>query len=635
MAGRGDNSRARPSVGVDTEPLRQAITGVVRSIAGGPEVEVSFSAERPGLAGERVRLPEISRRPTAQEIAVTRGLGDAMALRLGCHDADLHATLAPQGSEARVIFDAVEQARVESLGSVRMPGIGMNIAAMNSEKYAKANFNLISKQDDAPMAEAMAMLVREKITGQKAPESAGQVLDLWRPYFDKTIGKDLGELSGLVDDQKAFSRIVRRMLTSMQMAEDMSEEDVDPDAEDAENDEEQPRSNETQEEQVEEEAGSDAAPAEQSEASQEQMEEGEMDGAEMSEDEMSDDMDEDSETPGETRRPATPFDDFNEKVDYRIFTQEFDEEITAEELCDEAELDRLRAFLDKQLSHLQGAVGRLANRLQRRLMAQQNRSWDFDVEEGYLDPARLVRLIIDPMQPLSFKRERDTKFRDTVVSLVIDNSGSMRGRPITVAATCADILARTLERSGVKVEILGFTTKAWKGGQSRESWLANGKPSAPGRLNDLRHIIYKSADAPWRRARRNLGLMMREGLLKENIDGEALMWAHNRLINRPEQRKIMMMISDGAPVDDSTLSVNPGNYLERHLRAVIEQIETRSPVELLAIGIGHDVTRYYRRAVTIVDADELAGAMTEQLAALFEDTSTLPAAKAGRARRAG
>jgi len=354
----------------------------------------------------------------------------------------------------------------------------------------------------------------------------------------------------------------------------------------------------------------------------------------MSDDEMYDEADDHSETPGETRRPNSPFDDFNEKVDYHIFTQEFDEEITAEELCDEAELDRLRAFLDKQLAHLQGAVGRLANRLQRRLMAQQNRSWDFDLEEGYLDPARLVRLIIDPMQPLSFKKERDTKFRDTVVSLVIDNSGSMRGRPITVAATCADILARTLERSGVKVEILGFTTKAWKGGQSREQWLASGKPASPGRLNDLRHIIYKSADAPWRRARRNLGLMMREGLLKENIDGEALMWAHNRLIGRPEQRKIMMMISDGAPVDDSTLSVNPGNYLERHLRAVIEQIETRSPVELLAIGIGHDVTRYYRRAVTIVDADELAGAMTEQLAALFEDTSGA-AGSSRRVRRAG
>jgi cobaltochelatase CobT len=634
MAGRGDNVRPKSGTVIDTEPLRQAITGCVRSIAGDAEVEVVFANERPGLAGDRMRLPEISKRPTAQEIAVTRGLGDSMALRLACHNSDMHATMSPQGADARLIFDAVEQARVESIGARRMQGMASNIRAMNTEKYAKANFGLINTQEDAPLAEAVAMMVREKLTGEKPPESAGKVLDLWRSFIEDKASADLDNLSTVVEDQKAFSKLIRKMLTSMQMAEDFGDDDDQQESQETESEEDQPASNEMEEEQVEEEAGSDATPAEESEASQEQMEDGEMDGAEMSEDEMSDDLDEDSETPGETRRPNSPFDDFNEKVDYRIFTEEFDEEIRAEELCDEAELDRLRAFLDKQLAHLQGAVGRLANRLQRRLMAQQNRSWDFDLEEGYLDPARLVRLIIDPMQPLSFKKERDTKFRDTVVSLVIDNSGSMRGRPITVAATCADILARTLERSGVKVEILGFTTKAWKGGQSREQWLASGKPPSPGRLNDLRHIIYKSADAPWRRARRNLGLMMREGLLKENIDGEALMWAHNRLINRPEQRKIMMMISDGAPVDDSTLSVNPGNYLERHLRAVIEQIETRSSVELLAIGIGHDVTRYYRRAVTIVDADELAGAMTEQLAALFEDTSTTPS-RSGRMRRAG
>ena len=357
-----------------------------------------------------------------------------------------------------------------------------------------------------------------------------------------------------------------------------------------------------------------------------------MEAGEADAEEMAEDMDAEAETPGESRRPSQPFSDFPEQVDYKVFTTEFDEVITAEELCDEAELERLRAFLDKQLANLQGVVGRLANRLQRRLMAQQNRAWDFDLEEGYLDTARLVRVVIDPMQPLSFKQERDTNFRDTVVTLLLDNSGSMRGRPITVAATCADILARTLERCGVKVELLGFTTRAWKGGQSREAWLERGKPAHPGRLNDLRHIIYKSADAPWRRARRNLGLMMREGLLKENIDGEALMWAHSRLIGRPEQRRILMMISDGAPVDDSTLSVNPGNYLERHLRAVIEEIETRSPVELIAIGIGHDVTRYYRRAVTIVDAEELAGAMTEQLAALFEEEGD-GAAAPGSARR--
>ncbi|SIQ65450.1 cobaltochelatase CobT subunit [Rhizobium sp. RU35A] len=633
MAGRGDNSKAKSGGPVDTEPLRRAITGCVRSIAGSNEVEVSFANERPGMAGERIRLPEITKRPTAQEVAVTRGLGDSMALRLACHDTDVHATMSPQGTDARAVFDAVEQARVESLGSLRMAGVAANLNSMNAEKYSKANFSGVERQEDAPIGEAMAMLVREKLTGTAPPASAGKVLDLWRPFFEDKVGADLDNLKGVIEDQQAFGKLVRHMLSSMQMAEDYGDEDNQPEEMENENDEEQPRSNETENDEVEEDAGSDAAPAEESQAAEEQLDDGEMDGAEISDDDMSDDEDDQSETPGETRRPNLPFDDFNEKVDYHIFTQEFDEEITAEELCDEAELDRLRAFLDKQLSHLQGAVGRLANRLQRRLMAQQNRSWDFDLEEGYLDPARLVRLVIDPMQPLSFKRERDTQFRDTVVSLVIDNSGSMRGRPITVAATCADILARTLERCGVKVEILGFTTKAWKGGQSREQWLASGKPPTPGRLNDLRHIVYKAADAPWRRSRRNLGLMMREGLLKENIDGEALMWAHNRLIGRPEQRKILMMISDGAPVDDSTLSVNPGNYLERHLRAVIDQIENRSPVELLAIGIGHDVTRYYRRAVTIVDADELAGAMTEQLASLFDEKTG--GSPRGRLRRAG
>ena len=437
-----------------------------------------------------------------------------------------------------------------------------------------------------------------------------------------------------IEDQPKFARAVRHLLASLDVAEEYGEDDNEPDDSEDSSDDDQPRSQEENQEAAEEQAGSEAAPAEESEAADEQLDDGDMDGAEVTDEDMSDEGDEDADTPGETRRPNQPFEELNEKIDYRVFTTEFDEVVASEDLCDEAELDRLRAFLDKQLAHLQGVVGRLANRLQRRLMAQQNRAWDFDLEEGYLDTARLPRLIIDPMQPLSFKMERDTSFRDTVVTLLIDNSGSMRGRPITVAATCADILARTLERCGVKVEILGFTTRAWKGGQAREKWLATGKPQSPGRLNDLRHIIYKSADAPWRRARRNLGLMMREGLLKENIDGEALVWAHSRLMARPEQRRILMMISDGAPVDDSTLSVNPGNYLERHLRAVIEEIEQRSPVELLAIGIGHDVTRYYRRAVTIVDAEELAGAMTEQLAALFEEET---AARSGRAglRRAG
>ncbi|MDR7145609.1 cobaltochelatase subunit CobT [Rhizobium sp. BE258] len=632
MASRGDNSKAKPNGPVDIEPLRRAITGCVRAIAGNDEVEVTFANERPGMTAERIRLPELSKRPTAHELAVTRGLGDSMALRLACHDEKVHTTMAPQGSDARAVFDAVEQARVESIGALRMEGMAANLRSMTDEKYAKANFNGIERQEDAPIGEAVAMMVREKLTGQKPPASAGKVLDLWRPFIEDKAGAELDNLSNVINDQQAFSKVIRNMLSAMEMAEEYGDDDSEPETDEDSDQDDQPSGDEQDQDEVDEDAGSDAAPVEDSEVADEQMEDGETEGAEISDDDMMEEGEDDSETPGETRRPNTPFADFNEKVDYRVFTEEFDEIITAEELCDATELERLRAFLDKQLAHLQGAVGRLANRLQRRLMAQQNRSWDFDLEEGYLDPARLTRMIIDPMQALSFKMERDTQFRDTVVTLLIDNSGSMRGRPITVAATCADILARTLERCGVKVEILGFTTKAWKGGQARESWLAGGKPQTPGRLNDLRHIIYKSADAPWRRARSNLGLMMREGLLKENIDGEALMWAHNRLIARREQRKILMMISDGAPVDDSTLSVNPGNYLERHLRAVIEQIETRSPVELLAIGIGHDVTRYYRRAVTIVDADELAGAMTEQLASLFEDQAAQP--RGGHARRA-
>ncbi len=635
MAGPGDNRRTKPGGPVDTEPLRRAIGGCVRAVAGKPddggEIEVVFSAERPGMAGDRIRLPELSKRPDAREVRLTRGIGDAFALRKACHEPRLHAVMAPQNEDARGIFDAVEQARVESIGANRMAGVAQNLETYLDERLTKANYATIMRREEAPIEEAVALLVREKLTGRKPPVSAGKIAELWRGFVTEKAGAELDALPDAINDQQAFAKLVRNMLAAMEMAESYGDDDDDQtDENETPEDDDQPRSEEQNEQSSEEEAGQDASPSEDNEAAEEQLDDGEMDGSEVADDDFDEEGDDDSETPGETKRPTTPFDDFNEKVDYKVFTEEFDEEISSEELCDENELARLRAFLDKQLSHLQGAVGRLANRLQRRLMAQQNRSWDFDLEEGYLDTARLVRMVIDPMQPLSFKMERDTNFRDTVVTLLIDNSGSMRGRPITVAASCADILARTLERCGVKVEILGFTTKAWKGGQSREKWLAEGKPQTPGRLNDLRHIIYKSADAPWRRSRNNLGLMMREGLLKENIDGEAIIWAHNRLLARPEQRRILMVISDGAPVDDSTLSVNQGNYLERHLRAVIEQIETKSPVELLAIGIGHDVTRYYRKAVTIVDADELAGAMTEQLAELFADETVSGSRKAGR-----
>jgi cobaltochelatase CobT len=618
------NTRTKNPAAPDLEPFRTALRVTTRAIAADKEMEVVFASDKPALAGNRARLPEFSKKITANEIAVTRGLGDSMALRRACHDSRVHSTLAPEGKQARAIYDAVEQARCEAVGAIAMTGVADNLAVMLEDKYIKAKFPEISAREDAPLEEAVALAVREKLTGRKPPKSASNVVNLWKDFIEERASAALADLAGKVGDQDAFARVIRSMLASMEMADELSEDDLNND-EDSTSDEEQPRSGEEKEDAEDGDGAQEESPSDENQQSDDTQESEAQEGPETS-DEMSED-DADAQTPGETRRAELPFTNLPPEFDYKVFTREFDEEVTAAELCDEAELDRLRAFLDKQLNNLSGVVGRLANRLQRRLLAKQNRSWEFDIEEGYLDAARLVRIVIDPLQPLSFKREKDTNFRDTVVSLVIDNSGSMRGRPITVAATCADILARTLERCGVKVEVLGFTTKAWKGGQAREKWLHGGKPATPGRLNDLRHIIYKAADQPLRRARRNLGLMMREGLLKENIDGEALLWAHNRLIGRPEQRKILMMISDGAPVDDSTLSVNPGNYLERHLRAVIEMIEERSPVELIAIGIGHDVTRYYKRAVTIVDAEELAGAMTEQLAALFEDQASAPAQK--------
>ncbi len=631
MAGPGDNTRGKPRTGSEADVFKRAISVCMRAISGDKEMEVAFAKDKPALAGNRARLPEPAKKPSATDIAVTRGLGDAMALKRACHDQRIHMKLAPEGKQARAVFDAVEQARVEAIGSRMMAGVADNIGTMLEDKYAKANLADVSERADAPIEEALALLVREKLTGRTAPKSAEKLVDLWRPWVEDKAGADLAGLSDKLGDQQAFARVVRDMLASMEMAEELGD---DEETEETEDDDNQPQGEEQNEENGEEDSGSEESQSEDAEASADEEQPAESEASDATAEDTSDDEDPDAETPGEAKRNDHPFNNLTRDIDYKVFTTAFDETVGAEELCDEEELDRLRAFLDKQLANLSGVVGRLANRLQRRLMAQQNRSWDFDLEEGYLDPARLVRVVIDPMQPLSFKQERDTKFRDTVVTLVLDNSGSMRGRPITVAATCADILARTLERCGVSVEILGFTTRAWKGGQAREKWLKDGKPANPGRLNDLRHIVYKSADAPWRRSRRNLGLMMREGLLKENIDGEALLWAHQRLIGRPEQRKILMMISDGAPVDDSTLSVNPGNYLERHLRAVIDLIETRSPVELLAIGIGHDVTRYYRRAVTIVDAEELAGAMTEQLASLFEEEAS-HGRRGGGFRRAG
>ena len=598
------------------DPFKRALTLTTRSIAADSGLEVVFTSEPPGLAGKTARVPEPSRVPTRSEIAVIRGHADAAALAVACHDEALHKALAPSGGDARAVFEAIEQARVEAIGSKRMEGVAANLTARMEQRYARSRVTEETDRSEAPLPDALALLVRERLTGLAPPAKARALVNIWRPWIEERARTMLDRMPESLFDQEAFGRLARDLLAALNLADQLDQSEADDDSsKDGEGDPDAADQDANASMEDRAELASESK-ADQDDTSEESLDDQE-DGA-------TDQLDRDAETADLPRRsdpwrPNISVLDDPEAFGYKVFTRAYDEIIGAEDLCDTEELDRLRAFLDKQLVALHGAVSRLANRLQRKLLAQQNRGWDFDLDEGMIDAARLARVIVDPMHPLTFKQERETQFRDTVVTLLLDNSGSMRGRPIMVAACCADILARTLERCGVKVEILGFTTRAWKGGHSREQWLNAMKPALPGRLNDLRHIVYKSADAPWRRARRNLGLMMREGLLKENIDGEALAWAHNRLLARPEQRRILMMISDGAPVDDSTLSVNSGSYLERHLRQVIDEIETRSPVELLAIGIGHDVTRYYRRAVTVTDAEELAGVMTEKLAELFDE----------------
>ncbi len=594
-------------------PFKRAVTLATRSLAANKSMNVTFGSDAPGFDGKTARLPQPSRIMSRKEVAIIRGHADSIALMISTHDAKLHAALAPDHGAARDAFDAVERARVEAVGAVRMRGVAKNLTAKLASQYERLPDRDIDRQQ-APIGEALALMAREKLTGLKPPRGANGIVEVWRPWIEERAGPLLERMEGAADDQAAFAKLTRDILIALELMEGPADQHEEENREASENQETQTQGAEEEEQESAQPSEGDAEETEISEGCETgdpaqfpetDYKPGEQDGA--------------GEPQAPTHRPNASVLDAPEAFGYHAFTRQFDESVGAETLCDPEELERLRGFLDKQLSLLHVAVSRLANRLQRRLLAQQNRAWDFDLEEGTLDTARLSRVVTDPFQPLSFKRERDTTFRDTVVTLLLDNSGSMRGRPIMVAACCADILARTLERCGVKVEVLGFTTRQWKGGQSRERWLAAGKPANPGRLNDLRHIIYKAADTPWRRARRNLGLMMREGLLKENIDGEALAWAHARMLARPEQRRIIMMISDGAPVDDSTLSVNNGTYLEKHLRQVIHEIETYSPVELIAIGIGHDVTRYYRRAVTITDAEELAGVMTEKLAELFSD----------------
>ena len=592
--------------------VKRVVEATLKALAERRDLTVSFSHEGAGLSGTHARLPVPARQLGGPELGRLRGAADALAMRLRFHDDKLHRRRQPSGREAREIFNMIEQARVEAIGAKRYSGVATNLALNLEQRCRTKGLDEAAERDMSQIADVLGLILRERLLGAPPPPSATGFLDLWRDWIEKTVGAEVSKLTQAVGDQDAFAKAASDMITALHLDD---EEATDDESEQDESEQPDAQSEENEQEGAQSEADGTAS----SEGA-----EGELDKdgdgriAMPSEHYSPGEGEEEPAGPANWRAAARSNQKDRESL-YRAYTAQYDEIVEAESLCEPDELQRLRLQLDQQLSSLQGVVARLANRLQRRLMAKQTRSWEFDLEEGLLDAGRLSRVVVDPMHPLSFKREKETDFRDTVVTLLIDNSGSMRGRPITVAAMSADILARTLERCGVKVEILGFTTRAWKGGSSREKWVGDGKPANPGRLNDLRHIVYKGADTAWRRARRNLGLMLREGLLKENIDGEALLWAHGRLVKRTEQRRILMVISDGAPVDDATLSCNPGNYLERHLREVIGWIENFSPVEITAIGIGHDVTRYYRRAVTIVDAEELGGTLMQNLADLFEE----------------
>jgi len=621
------------SADTPAETFKRALAHAARALAEQAELEVAFGSDGPRLSNGVLTLPHPSRDPSGPESAALRGQADRLALRLANHDETLHARLRPADARAAEVFEAVEQARVEAVGSRSLAGVRANMDAALLTRLEKTGA-LRADAERVPLPEAVALMLRERVTGEKAPGAAGAMVDLVRPEIERKAGKALDVLAEAAADQGEFARRLKDVLRDLELDPgDARGDDASDEQGDQEPDPQEPDAADDQDEQEDGGEGGQSMDGSADDQSAEQERDSRPDGAPAEPDgEAADDGPDLNE--GALPNRTQTADDGRAVDAYRIFTTAFDEVVEAADLCDPMELDRLRALLDQQLAALSSVVARLANKLQRRLMAQQNRSWMFDLEEGVLDTARLTRIITDPTSPLSFKAESESPFRDTVVTLLLDNSGSMRGRPIMVAAVCADILARTLERCGVKVEILGFTTRAWKGGQSREAWITAGKPANPGRLNDLRHIIYKAADAPWRRAKKNLGLMMREGLLKENIDGEALLWAHDRLMARPEARRILMVISDGSPVDDSTQSANAALYLDKHLRQVIAEIEDRSPVELLAIGIGHDVTRWYRRAVTLVDVEQLAGAMVEKLAELFDAGADAPSARRPKRKRA-
>jgi cobaltochelatase CobT len=601
------------------ERWQVALSSTTRAISGDRDVEVAFRAggdrrrNKAHTPAKTMRVAPPRQDLPSEEIGRVRGEVDREALRMRHHDASLHERFKPDGELGRMLFDSLEQLRVETLGSADLAGVRENLEQLHrSREPARVE----EGQLDPTMAEIVELYAREQMMDYHCNRQQSDMLANWREWLSTKVETEVEALSDCVGDQEKFARCTRDLLSHLGLSEELIEPPEEGDREDQDDESsEDPSDGPSEQAASESEGEDDQQLTEEREAAP--SDEGADENAEQQASDQQSDLSDDETVDDDGSNQPDYIPPGGEALAYRVFTTKFDEVVQVHDLCGPSELARLRSQLDQSLGRYQSMIGRMANRLQRKLMAQQTRSWEFDLEEGILDSARLSRIVINPSTPLSYKMEKETEFRDTVVTLLIDNSGSMRGRPIAVAAMCADILARTLERCAVKVEILGFTTRNWKGGQSREAWLREGKKPNPGRLNDLRHIVYKSADAPWRRSRTNLGLMLREGLLKENIDGEAILWAHQRLLGRPEQRRILMVVSDGAPVDDSTLSANPGNYLEKHLRETIDWIETRSEVELVAIGIGHDVTRYYRRAVTISDPEQLGGAVLAQLSELF------------------
>lgn len=540
-----------------------------------------------------------------------RGQADLASLTLRYHNDKQHHSKRPHNDRSADVYDAMELMRLECLGATKMPGMKRNLEHRMEMHCETMGYSRLNERSEPPMGDVLALLLREHITGAKPPASLRRLCNHWKPMVDKHFAKHFKKLEGHLDDQEAFQYYMQRLLKDLSLFDNPMdcENEQDEDAE-AEGEEERSESDEAEDESDAPDSGPSGGPDQPSPGDQEQF-------SPSSGDEEAEGQDDTQEQEAQYSPRPPEFSAMPEEPTYRAYTTAFDEVVVASELADEEELSRLRTQLDVKLKDMAKVTGRLASQLQRLLLARQTHEWVYDLDDGLIDSARLSRLITRPDVTNIYKEERDTPYRDTVISILIDNSGSMRGRPITIAALSTDILARTLERCGVKVEILGFTTRDWKGGNCHKQWLNDGRPEKPGRLNDLRHIIYKSADMRLGRARKNLALMLKDGILKENIDGEALLWAHRRLLQRPEQRRILLVISDGAPVDDSTLSHNSGGYLDQHLRKVIHSIEDFSDVELLAIGIGHDVSRYYERAITIHNVDKLADTLLEQMKMLF------------------